>query len=95
MITGDREGLSDNYAASNRVPGLWFGSNDVFMVSSGIDNQNYFQTFYPYVIGMIYHQKSLLFVDFWKLGLKLIRYYHGFLSNQPKLTFVKPAHYKI
>ena len=72
LITGDREGLTADSAASNRVPGLWFRSDDVFMVSSGVDDRNYFQTFYPYVIGMIYHQKSLLFVDFWKLGLNLI-----------------------
>ena len=54
LIIGDRDGLYDEYAASNRVPGLWFGPNDNFMVSTGLNNENYFQTFYPYEIGKKY-----------------------------------------
>ena len=60
LIKGDRDGLYDEYAASNRVPGLWFGPNDNFMVSTGLNNENYFQTFYPYEIGRKYTHFALL-----------------------------------
>ena len=59
LIIGDRDGLYDEYAASNRVPGLWFGPNDNFMVSTGLNNENYFQTFYPYEISKKYRQVLL------------------------------------
>ena len=54
LIIGDRAGLYDEWAATNRLPGLWFKDDDTFMVSTGMDGKNYFQTFYPYEIGKKY-----------------------------------------
>ena len=54
VIIGDRAGLWDEYAATNRLPSLWFKNDTTFMVSTGVDNLNYFQTFYPYEIGKKY-----------------------------------------
>ena len=54
LIIGDRKGLGDDHAATNRLPGLWFKDDDTFMVSTGLDAKNYFQTFYAYEIGKKY-----------------------------------------
>ena len=38
LFIGDRAGLWDEYAATSRLPGLWFKNDTTFMVSTGVDN---------------------------------------------------------
>lgn len=47
LTTGDRSGLE----AGNSIPGLWVTEDNVFKISTGINNEANLITFYPYDLG--------------------------------------------